>query len=142
MTAREQAIADCTRTDTKHRATWTRQQHKDAHTAVENRAALRLELDALGIDHYDRPALARIARIGALLIALGLESDPLEDAIGDSPQVKETREELESYQTEQAELIVERDKLKEKHNALRDAAQDYLDAGDQASREALEELLA
>lgn len=151
MTKREQAVADCAATDARHRAAWTREQHKEAHAAVENRAALRLELDALGIDHYDRPALARIARIGALLIALGLESDPLEDAIGDSPDVRAMREELESYESGQAELIVERDKLKEELENLRDAAREFLDAmepdesGDgrreESARDALEKLI-
>jgi hypothetical protein len=151
MTTRDRAIADAARTDAKHRAAWTREQHKEAHAAVENRAALRLELDALGIDHYDRQALARIARIGALLIALGLESEPIDQVIEDGPLVKGLQEELESYESGHAELIVERDKLKEELENLRDAARELLDAmepdesGDgrreESARDALEELL-
>ncbi len=145
MTTRDRAIADAARTDAKHRAAWTREQHKEAHAAVENRAALRLELDALGIDHYDRPALARIARIGALLIALGLESDPLEDAIGDSPDVRAMREELEESEKQLSETRTDYDKLIVERDKLREAARAFVAApcGPEykAAREALEELL-
>lgn len=145
MSKREQAVADCAATDARHRAAWARQQHEEARLALERRAMLRLELDAPGIDHYDRQALARIARIGAHLLALGLESDPIEDAVGDCEAVLEAKYELEQAESEAQDLRAERDGWEEKYNTLHEAAEDYLDAHPRpqhkTAREALEKIL-
>lgn len=131
MSKREQAVADCAASDARHRAAWTREQHRDAHRAVERRAMLRQELEALGIDHYDRAALARIARVGALLVHLGLESEPIDQVIEEGPLAKGLQEEISDAQSELDEL--------------RNAARAYLDAQPglehKAAKQALEKLL-